>query len=461
MRKKSSRSKSQLIKNLQEEKANLEIKAAQNQADLAAIKEKKGKNNRTQIILGVILTLGMTVLIVSLFLSFDNIQKIGETFANIAHGYNWLYLLSALALLLIYFFLWPLSLVQYSRALGIRAKNTDIFLIGASEHFYNDVTPSATGGQPFQIYAMRSVDVDTGKATGAVLATYATYLIVTNIYAFVALVFFPYFIKGIESSNVSVLGWQVPSDAFIWIIAVGYAMNTFNLILTLLLGISTKVRNLIIGAALLLSKLKLFGKIIRKQLPHFMEYCRNSQMAFKEITTHRHHFLKAFIARFAAMGAYYAIPFFLILAFGLPIENVAVAFFAILFGTSFAITAVCWLPTPGTAGGIEIVFAVVLNSLAYMPNVIQSNFDISSISFDAIALMWRLFTYYLIIILSLAVSILFQVRVQHRLREEKDELSKEEGMLSEETKAIPQEQMEAKPISSSNVSLPPEEEKDK
>lgn len=419
-----------------EEKAALEAQASQNRADLQSIKEKKGKNNRTQIIMGVIFTTGMTVLVFLLFFSLDDIAKIGETFSKVAVGNNWLFLLAAFALLLVYFLLWPTSLVQYSRALGIRAKNADIFCVGASEHFYNDVTPSATGGQPFQIYAMKSIGIDTGKATGAVLATYATYLIVTNLYAFAALIFFPYFIKGIESSNVVVLNWRVPSDAFIWIVAVGYAMNALNLLFTVLLGTSTKIRNLIIWAALLLSKLKLCGKLIRKQLPRFIEFCRNSQLAFKEITTHRHHFFKAFLSRFIAMGAYYAIPFFLILAFGLPLENAAVAFFAILFGTSFAITAVCWLPTPGTAGGIEIVFAVVLNSLAYMPNVIKGDFIISSISFEAIALMWRLFTYYLIIILSLAVSMTFQIRVQRRLKREKQELQAQEGALEEEVNKL-------------------------
>src|SRR5574344_1516135 len=101
------------------QKTNKDIKswAEDNAADLKAIQSKKSKKSRAQVISGVIFTLAMTALIVSCFLSFGDIKSIGETFARIAEGNNYIYLIFAFLLTLVYFFLWPLSLLSFSRAL--------------------------------------------------------------------------------------------------------------------------------------------------------------------------------------------------------------------------------------------------------------------------------------------------------------------------------------------------------
>ncbi len=403
-----------------------EEKRKENKAELDAIRKKRGKKSRAQIIMGVIFTIAMTVLVVTMILSFGDIKNIGSTFGRIANDNNWLYLFAAFALLLVYFFLWPKSLVYFSRALGIKANNREIYEIGAIEHFYNDVTPSAAGGQPFQIYALNTIGVDTGKATGAVLMTYLTYLLVTNLYAFVGLAFFPFYLEGVAEGSVKAFQMTVSPELFIWIAVVGYVLNFLNLLFVFLLGKSKTVRWFIIRVCLLLCKLKIGKKFLRPLLPGFVKYCKNTQNAFKEITTHKHHFCKAFFARFLAMGAYYTIPFFLLLAVGLPFENAALGFFVILFGTSFAITAVCWLPTPGTTGGIEIAFSVVLASLIHMKSIVPGTFDYASFDTDAVTLLWRMFSYYLRIVLSLIISIIFEIRVEKRLHQEKKMLLLEE-----------------------------------
>lgn len=417
----------------------LREKFEQSKQDLKDIQSKKSKKSKAQIISGVIFTLAMTALIVSCLLSFGDIKAIGETFASIAKGNNYVYLLLAMLLTLIYFFLWPLSLVFFSRALDIKAGTWDLYCVGVSEQFYNDVTPGAAGGQPYQVYALNSIGVETGKATGAVLATYVTFLLVTNLYAFVALVFFPYYIKGVSTGDVTVFGATVNSTTFIWIVAVGYFLNTLNLVCMILLGFNRKVRGWVVGLGLSLSKIKFLRKILRKTMPAFMHYCKNTQIAFKELMGHKKHFAWAFLTRFVAMGAYYAIPFFILMAVGIPFENAAVAFWAVLFGTSFAITAVCWLPTPGSTGGIEIAFSVVINSLAYMPNIIQEGFLANNtVDFDAVSLMWRMFTFYFIIILSLFFSVAFEVRTQKRFRREMKVLSSRENDLKRETMVLPE-----------------------
>ncbi len=400
----------------------IDTKRKEAKVDLEEIRRTKDKKSKSQLIMGVIFTAAMTALIVTIIVSFGDIKAIGETLGRITQGNNWVYLIAALALFLLYFYLWPKSLISFSRALGIKDKNKDIFKIGAIEHFYNDVTPSAVGGQPFQVYAMRTIGVDTGKATGAVLMTYITFLLITNLYAFVGLVFFPYYLQGVADSQVQMFGMTINSTLFITITVIGYFLNSLTLIFMFLLGKSKTLRWWLIKIYLKICKTKLGKKFLRKRLKGFVDYCHNAQAAFKELSTHKKHFAKAFFARLIAMAAYYAIPFFLLLAVGVTFENAALSFFVILFATSFAITVVCWIPTPGTTGGVEIAFSVVLASLFHMKGILPDGFNFASLDTSAIALLWRMFTYYFRILLSFGINVVFEIQQGKKLRKEKKDL---------------------------------------
>jgi uncharacterized protein (TIRG00374 family) len=418
--------KAKSAKKAKDNKESFSERAKENKEDFVAIRKSRDKKSHVQLISGIIFTVAMTALIISLILSFGDMKDISDTFASIAKGNNWVYLLIAFFLTLGYFVFWPFSLISYKHALSIKCSFWDMYAIGDSEHFYNDVTPSYSGGQPFQIFAMKSIGIDTGKATGAILATFATYLLVTNIFCLVALIFFPYYMQGFSNSAepMVLFKWTVTPVAFVWIVGVGYFMNLMTLVCTFALGLSKHVRKWIISFALWLTKFKLARKFLRKLIPTFIRYCKNAQLAFKEITTHKKHFLVAFLARLASMVCYYSIPFFLLKAVGVSFDNVALGFWLVFFGTSFAITAVCWLPTPGSTGGVEIAFAIVMTSLLYVPGVVsQGTSGISGNSALIVSLLWRCFTYYFILFLSLIVSLAFQIRLQKRLRKERKELT--------------------------------------
>ena len=130
------------------------------------------------------------------------------------------------------------------------------------------------------------------------------------------------------------------------------------------------------------------------------EYCDNAQIAFKEIAKHKKAFVFAFITRLLSMISYYAIPFFIMLSVGLNVT--ASDFILVFFGTSFAITSVVFIPTPGGTLGIEYAFAIVLASLS----------TASLGSAQAVSLIWRLVTFYFIIIISFISGLIFEARVK-------------------------------------------------
>lgn len=366
------------------------------------------KKKRT--ISNVVFLLLLSVFVVILLFSIGDIQAIIDQFNAIKNGNNYIWLLIAIALVLVYFILWPLSQCIYAKALKTNATFFDSYLIGNSEHFYNGITPFSTGGQPFQIYSYTKRKVTTANATGIVLASFVTFMLVTNLFAIVSLFFWPSLYSGFEALNKTYL---------IWIALIGFVINFSVLIFMFALGTSRKLREFltnilkkIAGAQLFHNekhKLMLkFGTFLEKQVPVFETYCTNAQVAFKQVWTHKLASVFAVLIKIVDMFCYYAIPFFLLKATG--IELAYDQLMLITFATSFAITAVVWMPTPGGVGGIELAFMMVIAAALH-----QSG-DVSGV-----VLLWRLLTFYLLIILSFATNSVFEAISSHKMKKEEQE----------------------------------------
>jgi uncharacterized protein (TIRG00374 family) len=279
----------------------------------------------------------LTILVVTLFLSLGELEEIVNTILNIGQSNNWIWLVVAFIVALIYFGLWPLSLCFFAKSAKAESDFTDSYLIGCSEHFYNGITPFSAGGQPFQIYGFSRRGTSASKATGIVLANFVVFMMVTNLIALIALIFFPYFTANLSAINNNATS-TMDANWFIPVAIVGYVINFLVLVFMFTLGLSKKVRNGIVGIVKGICKIKFIGKYLSKAIPALEAYCDNAQTAFKEIAKHKKAFLFAFISRFFAMVAYYSIPFFILLAVGITVTPFD--FVLIFFGTSFAITAV-------------------------------------------------------------------------------------------------------------------------
>lgn len=372
----------------------------------------KNPHSKKRLISNLIFLLCLTILVVTLFLSFGELQSIVDTILNIGQSNNWVWLIVAFLLALVYFGLWPLSLCFFAKSSKAESTFMDSYLIGCSEHFYNGITPFSAGGQPFQIYSYSKRGVKVSKATGIVLANFVVFMMVTNIFALLALIFWNQFTANLSSINVS--NTSLDANWFIPIAIVGYVINFLVLIFMFALGLSKTIRNGIIGIVKAICKIKFLGKHLSKFIPSLEEYCDNAQIAFKEISKNKKAFILAFISRFFAMAAYYAIPFFILLSVGISVTPLD--FIIIFFGTSFAITAVVFIPTPGGTGGIEYAFAIVIASVA----------SASLGSTQAVSLVWRLVTFYFILIISFIAGLIFEARAtKFDKLKEKEEISHE------------------------------------
>lgn len=375
--------------------------------------EDVNKKSRKKLISNIIFFVLMTILVVVLLLSLGDLQNISNKFQEIAHGDNWVWLLIAFGLCIVYLVLWPLSQCIYGKALKINASFLDSYLIGNSEHFYNGITPFAAGGQPFQIYSYTKRNTTTAKATGVVLASFVTFMMVTNAFAIASLIFYPQIADGLKQMN---LEWLK------YIAIIGFVINFIVLLFMIAMGTSKHLKGFFQKIIYKIANAKMFhkerkhkwsnklfngiGNALVKSIPTFNEYCDNAQIAFKETWTHKLATASAILIKIIAMGCYCAIPFFIVKAVGIDLSFDKLIL--VLFSTSFAITSVVWMPTPGGTAGIEFAFMIVLAASTSRP----------ATDAQAVVLIWRLLTFYFILILSFIMNAIFEAKVSRNLKKE-------------------------------------------
>ncbi|MBQ7994804.1 MAG: flippase-like domain-containing protein [Bacilli bacterium] len=371
------------------------------------------KKKRLQLISNLIFFLAISILALSLLITLANNStgegpSILDTFNNIWAGGGWTYLVPAFGFTLAYFLLWPISLCLYARASELDVPFFDSYCIGASEIFYNGVTPFGAGGQPFQIYSYKSIGVDTSKATGAVLVNYVTYLIATNVFAVLSLIFYPYYVDGLGLIK------NAPFDLkwFQWVALVGFILNMFSLVFMIIMGTSRHLRNLLVKAMWGVSKWPLLRRFLPKRVPAFEKYCDDSQIAFKQLWVHRKTFIFSLLIRLVNVACYNAVTYFVIRSCDIHFDDPTLAFWIAFMATSYSTIAVVWLPTPGATGGVEFAMQIVLASI-FAGASLKKEGELPEAA--AITIVWRVLTYYILMAFSFIVSIIFQLRVNRRI----------------------------------------------
>ena len=368
----------------------------------------------------------LLILVVSLMLAFGDLSAMGTTFGEILKGDHWIYLLISVFIVIAYFALYPLPLMFLGKTVDSEATPAETWLIGNSEHFYNGVTPSSVGGQPFQAYAFTNCGVSGAKSTGMILMNYINIVLVSNLFGLISLIYYPRYIAGLENVGGTDL------SSLQWIAVLGVILNAVNLVFFVLLGFSKHARRAMVAIMKWVCKWKLLGKHLSKLVPAFDKYLENTQAAAKQIVKHKTRFTMAVAMRFAILFMLYSMPFFLLKAVGMEVSPTD--FMVITLGTAFATVCVSFFPTPGGVGAGELVAMVVVASIM-----------VGSMDYDAakaVSLMWRFISFYLVIFASFVVSAIFEAKIGRNLKvtkEEKDEPPvPAEGAIEEPPSGEPQ-----------------------
>ncbi len=211
--------------------------------------------------------------------------------------------------------------------------------------YFSSITPSASGGQPMQMYYMKKDNINISFSSLTILITIVVYQITMVCYAILAFMINPSFIIQKASS--------------IWILLLyGFVINIV-IIIFIVCAIYSKnlVYKVVNGTMKFLHKIRIVKDIDKASLnlQHQVEEYKQSVLVIRK---NKIAVIKVFLITIVQLTAMYSVPFFVYKAFGL--SNFSAM--NIIFLQAILTIAVSSLPLPGAVGASEGGFIMLFKT---------------------------------------------------------------------------------------------------
>ena len=365
-----------------------EIPASMNAAETA---EEKKKKLRSRIIwIAIFVVVNVAVISYTAVTEFSNQppEELSFTFGFT----NTLFLIAGIACMLLALALESFKYVVMMRNLGVKVSGKAAFQTAALGKYYDNITPSGIGGQPFQIYNMHSMGYSNGVSAAMPLTSFLTMQIGFIILALAVVIFKP-----------DAIGDLIGVRVIAYIGIVCYAAVPFAIILfTISRKTATKLITGIINLGAKLRIVKDPEKTAGGILKSVSEYNDSIIMMSRK---------KWLLVKLLVMSVIYqlaisSIPFFVLLAY-----NGSADYIDTVAMTVYIYCAITVIPTPGNAGAAEGSFYLVFSQL-----------DPTGLFWAM--LIWRVICYYAFI--AIGIGIYAYNAVVRRRAEKKNPLKKQE-----------------------------------
>lgn len=345
----------------------------------AEVKPKKKKTWLSLVFVGI----NILVIVLMALSEFGNQENPGKPFGEIVRllGENWYFILLALGAFLLIILCESLKYFVMIRACTGRNMPSASFEVATLGKYYDFITPSGTGGQPFQMYYLKKAGLSAGVSGALPVMGFFT-----NQVSFIvaAIVLFIWRSSALETA--------APMKAAAIFGLVCYSVVPVLLVLFSIFPRLTK--SIVSGVLKLLSKIRIikdyeksFGTVCR----YFEDYRSNLYFLAKE----KFSFISAFVLSLLAQLAIASVPFFVLRAFGA--ENTV--WLDVMTLSFYVYAAVTFIPTPGNMGVAEGAFYIIFKELS------------GGVLFWG-TMIWRFFTFYLFIILGLLVVAVTSLKIK-------------------------------------------------
>ena len=255
------------------------------------------------------------------------------------------------------------------KSLGVKPSLRVAFETAALGKYYDCITPSGAGGQPFQILWLRRHDYSDGAASAMTIAGYITMqagFILLALYIFIAW-------RSVELEAIRFTAY--------------FGLLLFSLIPCLLASFSfmpEAVKKIVSAVIRLCGKLKLV-KDPEESTAHVLEMLDSYHRSFSVIARDKSTLYCLLFLSLVYRVALCSMPYFVLKMFGAP-----VSFLHVFATTIYIYATICLVPTPGNAGAAEGAFYLVFSAMG------------SDGVFWAM-LIWRLFCHYSFIIIGAGI----------------------------------------------------------
>lgn len=265
-------------------------------------------------------------------------------------------------------------------------KATTINLAGC---FFSGITPLYIGSYPSRVYYLYKEAVPIDKTLSALTVKGFTYQIVIAILMILGL-----FMGGLEI---------IKDGGYLVFLIIGFIYNMVLTVILVAISSSKRINDWVIKIIKKFTgKSENFNKRKEELMKSIANYYSNTQRMYQD----RKYFINVFSNTLLKVIVMYAMPIAVFFGLGIDIYSSWQEIFAL---SSIMAIIVSVIPTPGGVAASEAVFLLFFGLL----------FVGQETKVDAGLLIWRLFSYYLIIILGLIATLFLQAKEPAYRRKEK------------------------------------------
>ena len=324
--------------------------------------------------LNILLLILVTIIVLYISLK-DNFFEVIEGLTKL----NIFWVIIALIFVVGYYYFRTLSLYTFINKFKEISFNK-IFKIVFITQFFDGITPSSSGGQPYQIYAFKKENIHLVDATNIAIQNFIVYQIALVLLGLIAVLSNKYLNLFNDLGIIKNL------------ILLGFIINVIVIIGLFSLAFMRKLNKIIMKFIIkLLAKLKIIknkDKIINNLNESIEQFHEGAKTLLKNKTD----FIKTIFFNFMALLLFYSIPVLIIFGLGdyhsmNVLESIIASAHVMLIGS--------FIPIPGASGGLEYAFTRFYGVF------------ITGTTLTLVMLLWRTLTYYLGVIIG---SILLNIR---------------------------------------------------
>ena len=316
-------------------------------------------------ILYILVTLGITVYICLYTADFSSLKQA-------VHNIKWGWMAGGLGCMLLYFFFEALAPILVFRNQGYKLSVPKAIKVSMIGLYYSGITPSATGGQPMQVYYYSKMNLPIGLSSFISVLKFICFQSVMTTFCFFGLLLrFDYIQKTFPGAVIfAYIGMGINVALLIGVVILMYKPAILHTFLNVLMKLLAKFN----GRRAV--KLRKKG---REEIENFYASFHYSKKVSKD-------FFAVLICSFLQIIAYLSVSYFIYKAFSLHGES----FLQIFILQTLVVCAVSFFPMPGSAGAQELgyhsFFLPVFGDTVIFPAMI----------------LWRILSAYLAILIGAA-----------------------------------------------------------
>lgn len=325
--------------------------------------------------LNIVILILVTVLVLYISLK-DNFLEVIDGLTKI----NIFWIIIALIFALGYYYFRTLSLLTFVKKFKDDISFKKIFKIVFVTQFFDGITPSSSGGQPYQIYAFSKENIKVIDGTNIAIQNFIVYQIALVLLGLIAVLSNKYLNLFDDLGVIKKL------------ILLGFIINVLVIIGLFSLAFMKKFNKFIVKIIVkVLSKLKIIKnkEEIIKNLNTTVENFHDGAIILMK---NKFEFIKTIFFNFVALILFYSIPVIIIYGLG---DYTSMNILESIIASAHVMLIGSFIPIPGASGGLEYAFSQFYGVF------------ITGTTLTLVMLLWRTLTYYLGVIIG---AILLNIR---------------------------------------------------